>query len=54
VKLQQGISIEKAREIVKAIKDGIGVTVEVVIVDPDTLERSAGKLQRVKDLRSLT
>ena len=37
--------------IVTAVKDGIGVTVEVAIVDPDTLERSAGKLQRVKDLR---
>jgi phenylacetate-CoA ligase len=40
-----------ATAIVTAIKDGIGVTVEVAIVDPDTLERSAGKLQRVKDLR---
>src|SRR5882757_7848832 len=40
-----------AAAITSAIKDGIGVTVEVVIVDPDTLERSAGKLQRVKDLR---
>jgi phenylacetate-CoA ligase len=40
-----------ATAIATAIKDGIGVTVEVVIVDPDTLERSAGKLQRVKDLR---
>jgi phenylacetate-CoA ligase len=37
--------------IVTAIKDGIGVTVDVAIVDPDTLERSVGKLQRVKDLR---
>jgi phenylacetate-CoA ligase len=43
-----------AAAITSAIKDGIGVTVEVVIVEPDTLERSAGKLQRVKDLRSLT
>ncbi|HEX4723990.1 MAG TPA: phenylacetate--CoA ligase PaaK [Pseudonocardiaceae bacterium] len=39
------------KAIVVAVKDGIGVTVEVAIVDPDTLERSAGKLQRVKDLR---
>jgi phenylacetate-CoA ligase len=43
-----------AAAITSAIKDGIGVTVEVVIVEPDTLERSVGKLQRVKDLRSLT
>ena len=41
-----------ARSIAKAVKDGVGVTVDVVIVDPDTLERSAGKLQRLKDLRT--
>ena len=40
-----------AASIVKAVKDGIGVSVEALIVDPDTLERSTGKLQRVKDLR---
>jgi phenylacetate-CoA ligase len=40
-----------ARAIATAVKDGIGVSVEVAIVDPETLERSAGKLQRVKDLR---
>jgi len=39
------------RAIAKAVKDGVGVTVGVEVVDPDTLERSAGKLQRVKDLR---
>ncbi len=43
-----------ATAIATAVKDGIGVSVEVAIVDPDTLERSAGKLQRVKDLRSLS
>ena len=32
--------------------EGVGVTVQVVITDPDTLERSAGKLQRLKDLRT--
>ncbi|WP_034269897.1 phenylacetate--CoA ligase PaaK [Actinospica robiniae] len=37
--------------IVRAVKDVVGVAVEVQIVDPDTLERSAGKLQRVRDLR---
>jgi phenylacetate-CoA ligase len=42
-----------AEAITVAVKDGIGVTVETEIVDPDTLERSAGKLQRVKDLRDL-
>ena len=40
-----------ARAIASAVKGGIGVSVQVVIVDPETLERSAGKLQRVKDLR---
>jgi phenylacetate-CoA ligase len=37
--------------IAAAVKDGIGVTVDVAIVEPDSLERSVGKLQRVKDLR---
>jgi phenylacetate-CoA ligase len=40
-----------AHAIASAVKGGIGVTVDVVIVEPGTLERSAGKLQRVKDLR---
>ena len=40
-----------AEAIGHAVKDGVGVSVGVEIVDPDTLERSAGKLQRVKDLR---
>jgi phenylacetate-CoA ligase len=34
-----------------AVKDGVGVTVEVDVVDPDTLERSVGKLRRVIDER---
>jgi phenylacetate-CoA ligase len=41
-----------AESIAKAVKEGVGVTVDVRIVDPDTLERSAGKLQRLKDLRA--
>lgn len=40
-----------ARAIAQGVKDGVGVTVEVTIVDPETLERSLGKLRRVKDLR---
>ncbi|MEU2617786.1 phenylacetate--CoA ligase PaaK [Streptomyces sp. NPDC007157] len=40
-----------ARTIAQGVKDGVGVTVEVDIVDPETLERSLGKLRRVKDLR---
>ncbi|WP_369220799.1 phenylacetate--CoA ligase PaaK [Streptomyces sp. R39] len=40
-----------AKAITQGIKDGVGVTVEVAVVDPETLERSLGKLRRVKDLR---
>ncbi|MFF7275193.1 phenylacetate--CoA ligase PaaK [Streptomyces griseorubiginosus] len=40
-----------ARSIAQGVKDGVGVTVGVTVVDPDTLERSLGKLRRVKDLR---
>jgi phenylacetate-CoA ligase len=40
-----------AKEIAKRVKDGVGVTVEIAIVDPETLERSLGKLRRVNDLR---
>ncbi|MEV0124448.1 phenylacetate--CoA ligase PaaK [Streptomyces sp. NPDC050703] len=40
-----------AREIAAAVKDGIGVSVGVDIVDPETLERSVGKFKRIVDLR---
>lgn len=40
-----------ARTIAQGVKDGVGVSVEVDVVDPETLERSLGKLRRVKDLR---
>ncbi|MEU5397821.1 phenylacetate--CoA ligase PaaK [Streptomyces sp. NPDC005963] len=40
-----------ARSIAQSVKDGVGITVEVRIVAPETLERSLGKLRRVKDLR---
>ncbi|MET9514568.1 phenylacetate--CoA ligase PaaK [Streptomyces sp. NPDC002994] len=38
--------------IATAVKDGIGVSVGVEIVDPETLERSVGKLKRIEDLRT--
>ncbi|SFF27366.1 phenylacetate-CoA ligase [Actinacidiphila alni] len=41
-----------AAAIAQGVKDGVGVSVEVHVVDPETLERSVGKIQRVKDLRS--
>ncbi|TKA11134.1 phenylacetate--CoA ligase PaaK [Actinacidiphila oryziradicis] len=40
-----------ASAIARGVKDGVGITVDVAIVDPDTLERSVGKIRRVKDLR---
>ncbi|KJS54532.1 phenylacetate--CoA ligase, partial [Streptomyces rubellomurinus subsp. indigoferus] len=43
---------EEARAaIVRAVKDGVGVTVEAEVVDPYTLERSVGKIKRVVDER---
>jgi phenylacetate-CoA ligase len=38
-------------ELISAIKDTIGVGVACEVVDPETLERSVGKLQRLKDQR---
>ncbi|WP_164699644.1 phenylacetate--CoA ligase PaaK [Modestobacter sp. KNN46-3] len=40
-----------AREVGTAVKDTIGITVEVSVVDPETLARSVGKLQRLTDRR---
>ncbi|MBQ0985031.1 phenylacetate--CoA ligase [Streptomyces sp. F63] len=40
-----------AGSITRTVKDGVGVTVDVEIVEPESLERSVGKLRRVKDLR---
>ncbi|MET7453403.1 phenylacetate--CoA ligase PaaK [Streptomyces sp. NPDC005574] len=40
-----------ARAITAAVKDGIGVSVAVEIVDPESLERSVGKIRRIVDLR---
>ncbi|MCZ2826252.1 MULTISPECIES: phenylacetate--CoA ligase PaaK [unclassified Modestobacter] len=39
------------REVGAAVKDTIGVTVDVSVVDPETLARSVGKLQRLTDRR---
>jgi phenylacetate-CoA ligase len=41
-----------AVEVVKAVKDTVGTSVEVVCVEPETLARSAGKIQRVIDNRT--
>lgn len=37
--------------IARGVKDGVGVSVEVEVVEPYTLERSVGKIRRVTDLR---
>jgi len=39
------------REVQKGVKDTVGTSVEVLVVDPDTLPRSVGKLQRLADNR---
>jgi phenylacetate-CoA ligase len=39
-------------EIAAAVKDRVGVSVGVSIVDPDALERSMGKMRRVIDNRA--
>lgn len=55
VEARAGTSSEQrdaaARSIVSAVKDGIGVSVAVEVVDPDTIERSVGKFKRIVDLR---
>ncbi len=43
--------ITAAKEVSERIKDTVGVSVGVSVVDPDTLERSVGKLQRLHDER---
>ncbi|MFI6496603.1 phenylacetate--CoA ligase PaaK [Nonomuraea typhae] len=40
-----------AAALARAVKDTVGVSVEVEVVDPETLERSVGKLKRVIDRR---
>ncbi|WP_156724856.1 phenylacetate--CoA ligase PaaK [Streptomyces apocyni] len=41
------------REIAAAVKDGVGVSVGVEILDPGVLERSVGKIQRIVDERNV-
>jgi phenylacetate-CoA ligase len=40
-----------AAEVTKAVKDTVGTSIEVLVVDPETLARSVGKLQRLFDHR---
>jgi phenylacetate-CoA ligase len=41
-----------AFSVAAAVKDGIGLSIEVEVVEPETLERSVGKIRRVVDERS--
>jgi len=41
-----------ANELTREVKDRVGVSIAVEVIDPESLERSAGKLQRVIDRRS--
>ncbi|WP_327299225.1 MULTISPECIES: phenylacetate--CoA ligase PaaK [unclassified Streptomyces] len=41
-----------ARSVAARIKDSIGISVCMEVVDPETLERSVGKFKRIVDLRS--
>jgi phenylacetate-CoA ligase len=45
---------EAAAQVTRAVKDGVGVTVAVEVVEPGSLERSTGKLRRVIDRRPAT
>ena len=40
-----------AAEVAQRVKDTVGASVEVLVVDPETLPRSVGKLQRLVDNR---
>jgi phenylacetate-CoA ligase len=40
-----------AAEVARAVKETVGVTVDVVVVEPETLARSVGKMQRLVDHR---
>ncbi|WP_346618867.1 phenylacetate--CoA ligase PaaK [Blastococcus montanus] len=41
-----------AAEVATQVKDTVGTSVEVVVVEPESLPRSVGKLQRLSDQRS--
>lgn len=43
--------LHEAGEIVRLIKNMVGITTRVVVEQPGTLERSIGKIRRVIDRR---
>jgi phenylacetate-CoA ligase len=42
---------DAADEVARAVKETVGVSIDVRVVDPETLARSVGKLQRLVDQR---
>jgi phenylacetate-CoA ligase len=48
------IRMTAAHRLEQAIKDTIGITSKVIIRDPDSIERSAGKARRIVDRRPQT
>jgi phenylacetate-CoA ligase len=56
VEARAGLDAEQraaaARALAAAVYDHVGVRVQVAVGDPDTIERSAGKMRRVVDHRS--
>ena len=55
VEARPGLSAEQrsaaAQALTAQVRDNMGIRVEVSIADPDTIERSAGKMRRVVDQR---
>jgi phenylacetate-CoA ligase len=45
---------QAALALTATIKDTIGVSLDVEVVEPDQIERSAGKMRRIIDERALT
>ncbi|NEK59429.1 phenylacetate--CoA ligase [Geodermatophilus sabuli] len=43
-----------AAEVAQGVQDTVGTSLDVVVVDPETLPRSVGKLQRLSDRRERT
>jgi phenylacetate-CoA ligase len=43
--------VPAAAEVAQGVKDTVGSSIEVLVVDPETLPRSVGKLQRLVDHR---
>jgi phenylacetate-CoA ligase len=49
-----GRRVAAVAEVAHAVKDMVGVSVGVVVVEPESLPRSVGKLQRLSDRRERT